>query len=105
MYRPGWRSRLSLAADGYGDGDAGPAEGPRSITRGRWPEEPVATRRLGGSAEFLLDRGPIVRLLLQASLGRIPKDTVPSKFLRPGSQCQFARRVLQERERDRRKVI
>jgi hypothetical protein len=64
MYRPGRSGGLPLAADFYCDRNAGPAEGPRCITRGRWPEEPVATRRLGGSAEFLLDRGPIVRLRL-----------------------------------------
>jgi hypothetical protein len=74
MYRPGRSGGLPLAADFYCDRNAGPAEGPRCITRGRWPEEPVATRRLGGSAEFLLDRGPIVRLQLYAhAWARCPK--------------------------------
>jgi hypothetical protein len=68
MYRPGWSGGLPLRAGSYCDRNTGPAEGPRRITRGGWPEEPVASKRLGGSAGELLDRGSIVRLLLHAHL-------------------------------------
>src|SRR6516164_5147748 len=64
MYRPGRSGGLPLTAGCYCDRKTGPIEGPRRITRGGWPEEPVAERRLGGSTGALLDRGSIVRLLL-----------------------------------------
>src|SRR3984893_14014689 len=62
-YRPGWSGGLPLAVGCYCDRKTAPVEGPRRITRARWSEEPVVARRLGGSAEMLLDRGSIVWLL------------------------------------------
>src|SRR5215471_4873338 len=70
MYRPGRSGGLPLPASHYCDRNTDPMEGPRRITRGGRPVEPVATRRLGGSAGVLLDRGSIVRLLLYPILGR-----------------------------------
>jgi hypothetical protein len=86
MYRPRRSGGLPLGAGDYCDCNTGPAEEPHRITRGGWPEEPVATKRLGGSAGGLLDRGSIVRLRLPNILGHRPKDTVPGML--PPLPCQ-----------------
>lgn len=59
---------MPLAAGCYCDRNADPIKGPCANIRGRWPEEPVATRRLGGFAGVLLHRRSIVRLLSNADL-------------------------------------
>jgi len=68
VYRPGRSGGLPLVADPYCDRNTGPIKGPRRITWGGWPEEPVAAGRLGGSAGVLLDRGSIVQWQLQSHL-------------------------------------
>ena len=92
MYRPGRSGGLPLAADLYCDHNRGPIEGPHPITRGGCPEEPVATKRLGGSAGALLDRGSIVRLLLKHIFEQQLEDTMPGMLFSTGCQwlkCRY----------------
>jgi hypothetical protein len=86
-YRPGWSGGLPLAAGCYCDRKTAPVEGPRRITRVRWSEEPVVTRRLGGSAEMLLDRGSIVWLLFHTRTFEHRPKYIPPGML-PASGCQ-----------------
>jgi hypothetical protein len=95
MYRPGWSGGLPLAVGCYCHRKTAPVEGPRRITRVRWSEEPVVTRRLGGSAEMLLDRGSIVWLLLHTRIfEHRPKYTLPGMLPCVGmSMTKLADRV------------